>query len=65
MENYQLLSEDQYFRKLAETAGFSDIYKRDYSEYFTQIEDYVYLSGEKYRPQDISLIIFLNFAYQK
>ena len=45
---------DQNLRKLAETAGFSDIHAQDYSGYFKDIKDYIYLKGEKYRPQDIS-----------
>ena len=38
-------------RKLAETAGFADIYTQDYSGYFKDIKDYIYLNGEKYRPK--------------
>ena len=44
---------DQNLRKLAETAGFSDIYAQDYSGYFKDIKDYIYSNGEKCRPQDI------------
>ena len=50
----QRQSIDQNLRKLAETAGFSDIYTQDYSGYFKDIKNYIYLNGEKYRPQDIS-----------
>ena len=54
MDTIQRQSIDQNLRKLAKTAGFSDIYTQDYSEYFKDIKDYIYLNGEKYRPQDIS-----------
>ena len=56
MDTIQRQSMDQNLRKLAETAGFSDIYAQDYSGYFEDIKDYNYLNGEKYRPQDISPI---------
>ena len=52
-------------RKLAETAGFSDIYAQDFSEYFQDIKDYIYLNGEKYRPQDISPINIFSFVNLK
>ena len=54
---------DQNQLKLAETAGFSDIYAQDCSGYFKHIKDNIYLNGEKYRPQDISpikIFIFVN-----
>ena len=54
MDTIQRQSVDQNLRKLAETAGFADIYTQDYSGYFKDIKDYIYLNGEKYRPQDIS-----------
>ena len=53
---------DQNLCKLAETAGFSDIYAQDYSGYFSDIKDYIYLNGEKYRPQDISQINIFSFS---
>ena len=59
MDTIQRQSIDQNLRKLAETAGFADIYTQDYSGYFKDIKDYIYLNGEKYRPQDISPKIFL------
>ena len=37
MDTIQRQSIDQNLRKLAETAGFSDIYAQDYSEYFKDI----------------------------
>ena len=40
MDTIQLQSIDQNLRKLAETAGFSDIYAQDYSGYFKNIKDY-------------------------
>ena len=61
MDTIQRQSIDQNLRKLAEIAGFSDIYTQDYSGYFKNIKDYIYLNGEKYRPQDISPKIFLSF----
>ena len=54
MDTIQRQSIDQKLRKLAETAGFSDIYTQDYSGYFKVINDLIYLNGKKYRPQDIS-----------
>ena len=47
---------DRNLRKLAETAEFSDIYAQDYRGYFNDIKDYITLNGEKYRPQDFSLL---------
>ena len=65
MDTIQRQSIDQNLRKLAETAGFSDIYAQDYSGYFKDIKDFIYLNGEKYRPQDISPIIFCKFVNLK
>ena len=62
MDTIQQQSIDQNLRKLAETAGFSDIYAQDYSEYFKDIKSYNYLNGEKYRPQDISPINIFSFV---
>ena len=39
MDTIQRQSIDQNLRKLAETAGFSDIYAQDYSGYFKDIKD--------------------------
>ena len=61
IDTIQQQSIDQNLRKLAETAGFSDIYAQDYSGYFKDIKDYSYLNGKKYRPQDISPLKFLVF----
>ena len=61
----QRQSIDQNLRKLAETAGFSDIYTQDYGGYFKDIKDYVYLNGEKHRPQDISPINNFSFVTLK
>ena len=52
-DTIQRQSIDQNSTKLAETAGFADIYTHDYSGYFKDNKDYIYLNGEKYRPQDI------------
>ena len=65
MDTIQRQSIDQNLRKLAETAGFSDIYAQDYSGYFEEIKDYIYLNGEKYRPQDISPINIFSFVNLK
>ena len=65
MVTIQRQSIDQNLRKLAETAGFSDIYVQDNSGYFKDIKDYIYLIGEKYRPQDISPINIFSFVNLK
>ena len=65
MDTIQRQSIDRNLRKLAETAGFSDIYTQDYSGCFEDIKDYTYLNGEKYRPQDISTTNIFNFATLK
>ena len=54
MDTIQRQSIDQTLRKLAETAGFSDIYAQDCSRYFKDIKVYIYLNDEKYRPKYIS-----------
>ena len=41
MDTIQKQSIDHNLRKLAETAGFSDIYAQDYSGYFKDIKDYI------------------------
>ena len=41
MDTIQRQSIDQNLRKLAETAGFADIYNQDYSGYFRDIKDYI------------------------
>ena len=58
MDTIQRQSIDQNLRKLAETAGLSDIYAQDYSGYFKDIKDYFYLNVEKYRHKIFS---FVNF----
>ena len=65
MDTIQRQSIDQNLRKLAKTAGFADIYTQDYSGYFKDIKDYIYLNGEKYRPQDISPINIFSFVTLK
>ena len=65
MDTIQRQSIDQNLRKLAEAAEFSDIYAQDYSGYFKDINDYIYLNGEKYRPQDISPINIFSFVNLK
>ena len=62
MDTIQRQSIDQNLRKFAETAGFSDIYAQDYIGYFNDIKNYIYLNGEKYRPQDISPISIFSFV---
>ena len=46
MDPIQRQSIDQNRRKIVETAGFSVIYAQDYSGYFKDIKDYIYLKGE-------------------
>ena len=53
---------DENLRKLAQTAGLSNIYAQDYSGYFKNIKDYIYLNVEKYRPKDISPIKIFSFV---
>ena len=65
MDTKQRHAIEQNLRKLAEAAGFSDIYAHDYSGNLKHIKDYIYLNGEKYRPQDISLIIILSLVNLK
>ena len=65
MDTIQRQSIDQNLRKLAETAGFADIYTQDYSGYFKDIKDYIYLNGENYRPQDISPMNIFSFVTLK
>ena len=65
MDTIQRQSIDQNLRKLAETAGFADIYTQDHSGYFKDIKHYIYLNGEKYRPQDISPINIFSFVTLK
>ena len=48
---------------LAETAGFSDIYRQDYSGCFRDIKDDINLKGEKYRQQDNSPINNFRFLH--
>ena len=65
MDTMQRHSIDQNLRKLAETAGFSDIYTQDYSGHFKDIKDYIHLNGEKHRPQNISPINIFSFVTLK
>ena len=65
MDTIQRQSIDQNLRKLAETAGFADIYTQDHSEHVKDIKDYIYLNGEKYRPQDFSPINIFSFVILK
>ena len=52
-DTIQRQSIDQNLRKLAETAGFSEIYAQDYSGYFKDVKDHIYFNGKKYQPQYI------------
>ena len=54
MDTIQRQSIDQNLRKLAETAGFAEIYAQDYSGCFKDIKDYIYLNGEKYHHRYIT-----------
>ena len=61
----QRQSKDQNLRKLAETAGISDIYAQDYSGYFKDVKCYICLNDKKYRPQDKSPINIFSFVNLK
>ena len=65
MDTRQRQSIDQNLRKLAETARFADIYTQAYSGFSKDIKDYIYLNGEKYRPQDISPKNIFSFVTLK
>ena len=65
MDTIQQQSIDQNLKKLAVAAGFADIYTQDYSGFFKDIKDYIYLNGEKYRSQDISPINIFSFVTLK
>ena len=65
MDTIQRQTIDQNLRKLAETAGFSDIYTQEYSGYFKNIKDSISLIGEKIRPQDISPINIFSIVALK
>ena len=65
IDTIQRQSKDQNLRKLAETAGFLDIYAQDYSGYFKDLKEYLYLNGKKYQPEDISPIITFSFVNLK
>ena len=65
MDTIQRQFIDQNLRKLAEIAGFSDIYAQDYSGYFKDTNDEIYLNGEKLKPQDISPIETFTFVNLK
>ena len=65
MDTIQRQSIDQNLRKLAKTAEFADTYTQDYSGYFKDIKDYIYLNGEKYRPQVISSKSIFSFVTLK
>ena len=65
MDTIQRQSTDQNLRKLVKTAGFSDIYRQDYSGNFKDIKDYIYSNGGKFKPQDLSLINIFSFLTLK
>ena len=65
MDTIQRQSIDEILRKLAETAGFSDIYTQDHSGYLKDTKHYIYLIGEKYRPQNISPVNLFSFVNLK
>ena len=64
-ESIRAIARNPNIDLLAETAGFLDIYAQDYSGYFNDIKDYIYLNGEKYPPQDISPINIFSFVNLK
>ena len=65
MDTIQRQSIDQNIQKLAETAGVSDIYAQDYSGYFKDIKDYIYLNGEEHRSQETSPVNIFSFVNLK
>ena len=65
MDTKQRQTINQNLRKIAETAGFSGIYAQEYSGYFKDIKDYIYLNGKNYRPQDKSPINIFSFVNLK
>ena len=65
MDTIRRESIDQNLHKLAETAGFSDIYAQDYSDYFKHIKNFICLNCDKYRPQDISPRNIFSFLILK
>ena len=67
MDTKQRQSIDQNLRKLAETGGFSDIFHTRLlmTTYLKDIDDYIYLNGEKNRSQDISPINVFSFLTLK
>ena len=60
MDTIRRQSIDQNLRKLAKTAAFSDVYRQEYSGYFKDIKDYIYINiyinGEKYRPHALACL---------
>ena len=50
--------------KNCRNCNISDIYTHDYSGYLKK-KDYIYLNGEKYRPQGISPINIFTFVNLK
>ena len=65
MDTIQRQSINQNLGKLAWTAEFADIYTQEYSGYFRDIKDYIYLNDEKFKPQDISPINIFSFYKTK
>ena len=65
MVTIQYPSIDRNLRKLAETAVSSDIFRQDYSVYFNDMNDQIYLNAENHRPQYISPINIFSFSHLK
>ena len=63
MDTIQRQSIDQILRKLVETAGFADIHTQDYSGYFKDIKDYIYLNGEKKQTTRYFTYKFFQFCH--
>ena len=59
MDTIQRQSIDQKFRKFPETAGFLDIYAQDYSGYFKNLKNDIYLNSENTVHKVSHLLIFL------
>ena len=65
MDTIQRQSIDQNLIKLAETAGFADIYNQDYSGYFRDIKDYIYLNGAKIQTTRYCTHNYFQFCHLK
>ena len=66
MDTIQRQSIDQNLRKLAETAGFADIYTQDYSGYFKDIKVlYISKPAKNTVPKIYHQLTFLALLHSK